>query len=62
MAAVWDNPWPVIDRRVPGVRAQLQRKRRFVQLRPEGLQLMGQSVDGLHPGAEESRCKNLGGA
>ena len=26
MAAVWDNPWPVIERRVPGVRAEFQRR------------------------------------
>lgn len=26
MAAVWDDPWPVIERRVPGVRAGFQRR------------------------------------
>ena len=26
MAAVWDDPWPVIERRVPGVRAAFRQR------------------------------------
>jgi nucleoside-diphosphate-sugar epimerase len=26
MAAVWDDPWPVIERRLPGVQAGFQRR------------------------------------